>query len=112
MRSLKPVIASNGFAILLTVVFLLPIMAIFLFVVTTPIDSILAKFGLWLHGINEWSFPEFDTEERFSKIGFAIRSVLIVLENWFCYSFCTYCCWNIISLFLANKLVEYESCRL
>ncbi|MDA7759165.1 sugar ABC transporter permease [Amylibacter sp.] len=89
MRSLKPVIASNGFAILLTVVFLLPIMAIFLFVVTTPIDSILAKFGLWLHGINEWSFPEFDTEERFSKIGFAIRSVLIAVGISFFYFWLT-----------------------
>ena len=89
MRSLKPVIASNGFAILLTVVFLLPIMAIFLFVVTTPIDSILATFGLWLHGINEWSFPEFDTEERFSKIGFAIRSVLIAVGISFLYFWLT-----------------------
>ena len=89
MRSLKPVIASNGFAILLTVVFLLPIMAIFLFVVTTPIDSILAKFGLWLHGINEWSFQEFDTEERFSKIGFAIRSVLIAVGISFLYFWLT-----------------------
>ena len=89
MRSLKPVIASNGFAILLTVVFLLPIMAIFLFVVTTPIDSILAKFGLWLHGINEWPFPEFDTEERFSKIGFAIRSVLIAVGISFLYFWLT-----------------------
>ena len=89
MRSLKPVIASNGFAILLTVVFLLPIMAIFLFVVTTPIDSILAKFGLWLHGINEWSFPEFDTEERFSKIGFAMRSVLIAVGISFLYFWLT-----------------------
>ena len=89
MRSLKPVIASNGFAILLTVVFLLPIMAIFLFVVTTPIDSILAKFGLWLHGINEWSFPEFDTEERFSKIGFAIRSALIAVGISFLYFWLT-----------------------
>ncbi|MDB4078134.1 sugar ABC transporter permease [Amylibacter sp.] len=89
MRSLKPVIASNGFAILLTVVFLLPIMAIFLFVVTTPIDSILAKFGLWLHGINGWSFPEFDTEERFSKIGFAIRSVLIAVGISFLYFWLT-----------------------
>tara|TARA_Y100000389_G_scaffold57424_1_gene53433 strand:- start:2536 stop:3789 length:1254 start_codon:yes stop_codon:yes gene_type:complete len=89
MRSLKPVIASNGFAILLTVVFLLPIMAIFLFVVTTPIDSILAKFGLWLHGINDWSFPEFDTEERFSKIGFAIRSVLIAVGISFLYFWLT-----------------------
>lgn len=89
MRSLKPVIASNGFAILLTVVFLLPIMAIFLFIVTTPIDSILAKFGLWLHGINEWSFPEFDTEERFSKIGFAIRSVLIAVGISFLYFWLT-----------------------
>ena len=89
MRSLKPVIASNGFAILLTVVFLLPIMAIFLFVVTTPIDTILAKFGLWLHGINEWSFSELDTEERFSKIGFAIRSVLIAVGISFLYFWLT-----------------------
>ena len=89
MRSLKPVIASNGFAILLTVVFLLPITAIFLFVFTTPIDIILAKFGLWLHAVNGWSFSEFDTEERFSKIGFAIRSVIIAVGISFLYFWIT-----------------------
>lgn len=89
MRSLKPVIASNGFAILLTVVFLLPITAIFLFVFTTPIDTMLAKFGLWLHATNEWSFSEFDTEERFSKIGFAIRSVIIAVGISFLYFWIT-----------------------
>ena len=89
MRSLKPVIASNGFAILLTVVFLLPITAIFLFVFTTPIDTMLAKFGLWLHAVNEWSFSEFDTEERFSKIGFAIRSVIIAVGISFLYFWIT-----------------------
>jgi alpha-glucoside transport system permease protein len=49
----------------------------------------LAKFGLWLHAVNEWSFSEFDTEERFSKIGFAIRSVIIAVGISFLYFWIT-----------------------
>ena len=65
MRSLTPIIASNGLAILVTVVCLLPITAIFALVLTTPLDGLSAQFGLWLHKIYDWSFPQFDTQERF-----------------------------------------------
>ncbi len=77
MRSLTPIIASNGLAILVTVVCLLPITAIFALVLTTPLDGLSAQFGLWLHKIYGWSLPEFDTQERFEKIGFAIRIIFI-----------------------------------
>ena len=70
MRSIRPVIAGNGLAIILTVVFLLPTTAVVAFVATGPIDDFFANIGIWLHRTNEWSFPEFDTIERFSKIGF------------------------------------------
>ena len=62
MRALSPIIASNGFAIFLTIVFLLPITAIFAFVVTTPLDDAMANLGLWMHAQWQWSFPEFDTQ--------------------------------------------------
>ena len=57
MRSLKPIVASNGLAILLTILFLLPITAIFAFVVTTPLDDAMANLGLWMHARWEWAFP-------------------------------------------------------
>ena len=49
MRALSPIIASNGLAIFLTIIFLLPITAIFAFVVTTPLDDAMANLGLWMH---------------------------------------------------------------
>ena len=79
MRSIRPVIAGNGLAILLTVVFLLPTTAVVAFVATGPIDDFFANIGIWLHRTNEWSFSEFDTIERFSKIGFAIRAIFIAV---------------------------------
>ena len=85
MRSLKPIVASNGLAILLTILFLLPITAIFAFVVTTPLDDAMANLGLWMHARWEWGFPEFDTIERFAKMGFAIRSVIIAVGISFLY---------------------------
>jgi len=85
MRALSPIIASNGFAIFLTIVFLLPITAIFAFVVTTPLDDAMANFGLWMHAQWQWSFPEFDTQERFAKMGFALRSVVIAVGISFFY---------------------------
>ena len=85
MRSLKPIVASNGLAILLTILFLLPITAIFAFVVTTPLDDAMANLGLWMHTRWEWAFPEFDTIERFAKMGFAIRSVIIAVGISFLY---------------------------
>ena len=78
MRSIKPVVASNGFAILLKVVFLLPTTAIFLYILTSPIDTLASNIGLWLHAVNEWPFPEFDTKER---LGGTLSSILFNLSQ-------------------------------
>jgi len=99
MRSLTPIIASNGLAILVTVVCLLPITAILALVLTSPLDGLSAQFGLWLHKTYGWSFPEFDTQERFEKIGFAIRIIFIsvgisflyyLITNWLNMGFARY----------------------
>ena len=85
MRSIKPLIAGNGIAIFLTVVCLLPITAIFALAASAPLDGAMANFGLFLHGIFYWSTTEFDTVARFSKIGFAIRIVIIAVGLSFFY---------------------------
>src|SRR6056300_1448281 len=85
MHSIRPVIASNGFAILLTVVFLLPITAILAFVASAPIDDLFAKIGVWFHKNYQWNFDEFDTIERFTKIGFALRAIVISVGISFLY---------------------------
>ena len=79
MRSIHKVIAGNSLAILLTVVCVLPITALVAFSATAPLDDATASFGLWLHDRSDWTVPRFDTEERFAKIGFAIRSVVIAV---------------------------------
>jgi hypothetical protein len=61
MRSLKLIIASNGLAIFLTVVFLLPIVAIFAYVATSPLDDALGRLGLAMRNFWGWSANEFDT---------------------------------------------------
>ena len=85
MRSLKPIIAGNSLAIFLTVVCVLPVTAVLAYVITSPLDTWMAQFGTWLHETNEWSFPTFDTQERFAKIGFAIRSIFIAVGISFLY---------------------------
>ena len=85
MRSLKLIIASNGMAMFLTVVFLLPIVAIFAYVATSPLDDALGRLGLAMRNFWGWSANEFDTLERFLKIGFAIRSVIIAVSISFLY---------------------------
>ncbi|MFK7901680.1 MAG: carbohydrate ABC transporter permease [Nitratireductor sp.] len=85
MRSLSSVIATNSLAIVLTVVFLLPITGLFLFSATSGIDELSAQFGLWMHEKYSWSFPELDTRERFEKIGFAIRAIFIAVGISFLY---------------------------
>ena len=80
MRSVASIVASNGLAILLTVVVLLPTVAVLAYVVTSPLDQWLSNLGIWLHERSAWDFPVFDTELRFAKIGFAIRSVLIAVS--------------------------------
>ena len=77
MRSIKPLIAGNGIALFLTIVCLLPIIAIFALAASAPLDDAMANLGMWLHNIFNWSASEFDTKQRFSKIGFAIRIVII-----------------------------------
>ena len=77
MRSIKPLIAGNGIALFLIIVCLLPITAIFALAASAPLDDAMANLGMWLHNIFNWSASEFDTKQRFSKIGFAIRIVII-----------------------------------
>jgi alpha-glucoside transport system permease protein len=45
----------------------------------------MVQFGTWLHETNGWSFSTFDTQERFAKIGFAIRSIFIAVGISFLY---------------------------
>ena len=85
MRSIKPLIAGNGIAIFLTIVCLLPITAIFALAASSPLDGAMANFGLFLHDIFNWSTTEFDIIARFSKIGFAIRIVIIAVGLSFFY---------------------------
>ena len=89
MRSIVPAIAGNGLAIALTVVCVLPITAFLAFTATAPLDDATASLGLWLHDRYAWSFPEFDTVERFAKIGFAIRAVVIAVAISFLYFWIT-----------------------
>lgn len=104
MRSISTVIASNSLAIVLTVVLLLPITALFAFSVSAPIDDLFAQFGLWLHNKYEWSLPELDTRDRFEKISFAIRAIIIAVGISFLYFWIT----NWLNMGLA-KVREKES---
>ena len=89
MGSIRPAIAGKGLAIALTVIFVLPITAIFAYVASSPLDGLMVQFGTWLHETNDWSFPLFDTEERFAKIGFALRSIVIAVGISFLYFWLT-----------------------
>jgi len=85
MRSLRSIIASNGLAIALTVIFVLPITGILAYAITSPLDDWMAKLGVSLHESFAWPFPVFDTIERFTKIGFAVRSIVIAVGISFLY---------------------------
>lgn len=85
MRALPSVIASNGLAIALTLLFVLPITALVAFSVTAPFDDLTASFGLWMHDSFGWSVERLVTEERFAKIGFAIRAVITAVGISFLY---------------------------
>src|SRR6056300_1409687 len=89
MRSLRSIIASNGLAIALTVIFVLPITCILAYAITSPLDDWMAKLGVSLHESFAWPFPVFDTIERFTKIGFAIRSIVIAVGISFLYFWIT-----------------------
>ena len=89
MGSNRPVIAGNGLAIALTIIFVLPITAVLAYIVTSPVDGWMVQFGTWLHEANDWAFSTFDTQERFAKIGFAIRSIVIAVGISFLYFWLT-----------------------
>ena len=73
------IIASNGLAIILTVICVLPITAIFAYSLSAPLDDLFSNFGLWLRETQEWSLAPIEAELRFAKISFAIRSVVIAV---------------------------------
>lgn len=85
MRSLTPIIAGNGLAIALTIIFVLPIMGITAYALSSPLDDWMANLGVWLHETYDWSFSTQDTKERFAKIGFALRSIVIAVGLSFMY---------------------------
>lgn len=89
MGSMRTLIASNGLAIALTVILVLPITGVFAYAISTPLDAVMANFGSWLHNVNDWSFPIIDTQERFAKIGFALRSIVIAVGLSFLYFWIT-----------------------
>ena len=89
MGSIRPIVAGNGLAIALTVIFVLPITAILAYALTSPLDGWMVQLGTWLHETNNWSFSTFDTQERFAKIGFALRSIVIAVGISFLYFWIT-----------------------
>ena len=78
MKSVRSLSAGNGIALFLTIVCLLPIVAILALIVTSPLDSAMANLGLWMRETFEW-IAAGDTNARFEKIGFAIRIVFIAV---------------------------------
>ena len=85
MRSIRPVIAGNGLAIIITVVFLLPTTAVVAFVATGPIDDF-ANIGIWLHRTNEWSFQNLAPLNVFQKLVSQSAQSLSQSEFHFCIS--------------------------
>ncbi len=79
MRPIMRIVASNGLAILLTVICVLPITAILAYSLTAPLDDLFSNLGLWLRESRDWSLAAIDVELRFAKISFAVRSVLIAV---------------------------------
>ena len=104
MRSIKPIIVGNGLAIFLTIICLLPFTAIFALSLTAPLDDAMAQFGMWLHERNQWTISEFDTQQRFAKIGFAIRVVVIAVAISFLYFGVT----NWLNFGLARRTVRHS----
>ena len=85
MHSARTLIASNSLAIFLTIVCVLPILAFYAYSISTPIDHIFANFGTWLHHKYHFLGEVSDTQMRFAKISFAIRSVIIAVSISFLY---------------------------
>ena len=101
MSSLRPIIAGNGLAIALTIIFVLPITGVLAYIITSPLDDWMTQLGSWLHETRNWSFSPLDTQERFEKIGFAIRSIFIALGLSFLYFW--------LSNWLNQGLARYSS---
>ncbi len=101
MRSAFPIIASNGVAIALTLLLVLPVTALLAFSVTAGIDDLAGQFGLWLHRSFQWSADSSLISERFTKIGFAIRAIVIAVGISFLYFF--------IGNWLNRGLARYRS---
>ena len=68
---------------------MLPIVAVFAFAASAPLDDVLADLGARLHESNGWQFSVLDTQSRFAKIGFAIRSIIIAVGLSFLYFWIT-----------------------
>ena len=79
MRPIMNIIASNGLAIILTIIFVLPITAIFAYSLSAPLDDVFSNAGLLLRETRGWSLAPIEAELRFAKISFAIRSVVIAV---------------------------------
>ena len=79
MRPIMNIIASNGLAIILTIICVLPITAIFAYSLSAPLDDVFSNIGLLLREARGWSLAPIEAELRFAKISFAIRSVVIAV---------------------------------
>ena len=79
MSSLRPIIAGNGLAIALTIIFVLPITGVLAYIITSPVDGWMTQLGTWLHETRNWSFATFDAEQRFAKIGLPFGQFLLRL---------------------------------
>ncbi|MBX2885682.1 MAG: sugar ABC transporter permease [Granulosicoccus sp.] len=89
MRSISSIIASNGLAIALTVVVVLPLTALMAFSMTTPIDDAIGQLGLTLKQHFNWTSSSLEIHERFAKIGFALRAIIIAVGLSFFYFWIT-----------------------
>lgn len=85
MQNVRPLIAGSGIATFLTVLLVLPITGVVAFIATNPLDNLMMALGTWLHESRGWEAAVLDTQERFAKIGFAIRSVIIAVGLSFLY---------------------------
>ena len=78
MRPIMKIVASNGLAILLTIICVLPITAIFAYSLTAPLDNLFSNLGLWLRESRDWSLAAIDVELRFVDDGSRKRGTIRV----------------------------------
>lgn len=103
MRSIFNIIASNGLAIFLTIVCVLPITALSAYTISVPLDYTFAILGRFFHQYYGWSGDILNTEMRFAKISFALRSVVIAVGISFLYFG--------ISTWLNNGLAKFRESK-